>query len=55
VQGQAEQDVPATHGIADKLLDDPTAVADELDGSVTQSNKAAPSTLPYHSADREVR
>jgi hypothetical protein len=39
VQGQAEKDVLAKHGLADKLLEDLAAAVDEFDGSVTQSNE----------------
>jgi hypothetical protein len=39
VQGQAEKEVLAKHGLADKLLEDLAAAVDEFDGSVTQSNE----------------
>ena len=39
VQGQAEKDVLAKHGLADKLLEDLAAAVEEFDGSVAQSNE----------------
>jgi tRNA(Ile2) C34 agmatinyltransferase TiaS len=38
-QGQAEEEVLAKHGLADKLLEDLAAAVEEFDGSVTQSNE----------------
>jgi hypothetical protein len=37
-QGQAQKELLAKHGLADKLLDDLSAAVDEFDGSVAETN-----------------
>jgi hypothetical protein len=38
-QGQAQRELPAKHGLADKLLEDLAAAVDDFDASVAESNE----------------